>query len=226
MQLSRGSAYTDSVQSKQAKLLGFGLIGLVSAWYGITRIDTATEGVPLEDNAVATANAEPSLAETTTETPGRPPMAAASAVLSALPGNVAAPPEEAIACVQASPPPYTDPLRDGRLESEPVDPGWAMQTESMLWNIAGGLGEVKSLQCRTTFCMVTFNYNLALRDMDPATRRIQAIDKVKMLDETMRGLIASSGGRLGHYACRNVGAPFEGFEFDFYVYGPPRIRAE
>ena len=208
------------------KLLGFGLIVLVLAWYGFRSPDDSAEGVPSADDTVAMENVEQSSAESAAATPVGRQMPAAGMVETASPGSVAPPPETDIECMQAPPPPYPDPMRDGRFDSEPEDAGWALQTESTLWTIAGSLSEVKSLECRTTFCVATLAYSAAVRDLDPETRRAQARNKVKLLDETMRAFIEASDGRLGHYACRSVGAPFEGFEFDFYVYGPPRAVAE
>jgi hypothetical protein len=220
------AAYTDFVRNSKPLLLGFGLIVLALAWYGLTTSDSGTGGAPSGSDTIATENAEQSSEAATTETPVRREMTAASIVEAASSESFAPPSEEDIACVQYPQPPYPSPMRDGRFEIEPVDQGWAVQTEATLWGIAGSLGAVKSIQCRTTFCVVTMAYSPMVLDLDPATRRAQARDKLTVLDDTMRALIANSNGRLGHYVCRNAGSPFEGFEFDFYVYGPPKAVLE
>jgi hypothetical protein len=174
-----------------------------------------------ENNTAAPASAAQSFEQTQAEPlihlrmpDGRIVDAPISGIVKPLPGAI-------IDFVQFPPPPYSDPMRDGRLESEPVDQRWASRMEPTLWSLASTVGEVKSVQCHTTFCMVTLEHSIAVRTMDLETRRSYIGNKVRYLDEMMRSVTASSNGRLGYHGYTAIGTPDDNFEMRFYVYGPP-----
>jgi hypothetical protein len=129
-------------------------------------------------------------------------------------------PDQILSFDPIEPPRYKDPIRDGRLGSEPEDLEWAPQMESTLWSVASAVGAITNVECRTTFCLVTLIYGDDVKNMDLETRRSYIRGQLDYLGTMLRALI-DANDRLEFSDFSTVGAPHEDFKMEFYLYGPP-----
>ena len=82
-----------------------------------------------------------------------------------------------------------------RLESEPVDPNWAPQMESTIWSVASVAGEIRDVECRTTYCRAVLS-PLESESVQgiPNDREVTSYQRV--LQDAFNAIIRSSNGRL------------------------------
>jgi hypothetical protein len=144
-----------------------------------------------------------------------------SMVSTSMSGDIELPPGGVLDLEPIPQPAYRDPLRDGRIDTEPVDRDWATQMESTLWSVASAVGEIRDVECRTTFCLATLVHGDDVKAMELEARRPYLQGRARFVEETMRYVIRNSNGRLEYFGFSTIGAPHEDYEMQFYLYGPP-----
>lgn len=119
------------------------------------------------------------------------------------------------------------PMRDGRFESEPIDPQWAPEMQAALRNvvaeIAGDMMEVEQVQCRTSVCRAVLGHTSAYLSMDDEQRRVWFRQASQRFSDAVSPLVEGSDGRLNSIGIAGTTSrnPDQPSSTIFYVHGAP-----